>query len=160
MEQDGSSSGPQHNRFFPRTQKVGYSNKTEYLKALSAHITPEVWDLIVARAIQDATLGKPQQRAKARDWLAKHVLPLKTEGDLQREPRADYDLLVRVYRLFEKGIDNEADVVSALAATFGSLLPRERAILRSAILAADSEEIQGFWVDAREIIRNGKNDIP
>lgn len=152
MESDRSNT-PQRNRFRPRTPRAGYSNKSEYLKALSTQISPDVWDLIVARAVQDATIGKPQQRAKAREWLAKHILPFKTETDLHGEARSDYDLLVRIYRIFEKGAKNDSEIVSALAATFGTLLPEERAILRSAILAANSEEIQGFWESAKDTIR-------
>lgn len=154
MGSDSLNPRPQSNRFSPRPPRAGYSNKSEYLKALSTQISPDVWDLIVARAVQDATLGKPQQRAKAREWLARHVLPVKTDTELQAEPRADYDLLVRVYRIFEQRAANDDDVVNALAATFGTLSPEERKTLRSAIQLADSEEIQSFWVDARQTIRS------
>ncbi len=54
-------------------------NKTEYLTALSDELTPEVWRKIVHVAVQDATEGTGRERASAREWFGKYVLPQKLE---------------------------------------------------------------------------------
>ena len=107
----------------------------------------------MARAVHDAVAGKSHQRAKAREWLAKHVLPIKTLGEISTEPRREYDLLVRIYRIFEKGATNPEEVESALAMTFGALLPEERATLRAVLQLADSDEIKQLWDETRQRLR-------
>src|ERR1700733_8911011 len=83
----------QENRFAFKVGRAPYSDKSEYLRAMSEQLTPDVWAAIVARAIHDATVGRKQERAKAREWFAKYILPFKAEVALVKEKGTAYDFL-------------------------------------------------------------------
>jgi len=137
------------NRFVIPTGRLPYSDKSEYLRAMSDYLTPDIWDAIVARAIHDATMGRSSDRTKAREWLSRHLLPVTTEIELRKVSRTDYNFLSEMYDVFQAGAETTEDIEKALAITIGVLSPEERATLRACLLAADSEEIQKFWDNAR-----------
>lgn len=139
----------QPNRFTIPTGRIPYADKTEYLRALGDQLTPDIWDAILTRAIHDATLGKLHERIKARDWLAKYILPIKAEIQLRVFDRTDLNFLAQLFDIFHKGSKTTEDVEQALALTLAELTPEERAALRAALEVADSPEVKKFWDEAR-----------
>jgi hypothetical protein len=140
----------QGNRFTFTPKQEHYSDKTEYLKALSLQLTPDAWSAIVARAIHDATFGKGSDRAKAREWFAKFLLPDRMGTELFKVSQPVHDFLSEVYQLFHSYARNTKDIESGLATTLGALRPEERATLRKVLIEADSEEVRKFWDDPKE----------
>jgi hypothetical protein len=148
------------NLFKPRPLQSG-TKQQDYFKSANGQVTPEAWDAIVARAVHDAVIGKLQQRAKAREWLAKHVLPIQAIKGAEGESRKEYDLLVRIYRLFEKKGANAHEMENALAVTLGALLPEERAMLRAVLDVADSDEVKEVWDEMRRTYASrSSGDLP
>jgi hypothetical protein len=137
------------NRFAVATGRLPYTDKSEYLQALGDQLTPDIWDAIIGRAIHDAALGSRIERVKAREWLAKYVLPIKAEIELRKVPRMDHDWFSQIYEVFRHGAKTPADVERAIAITLGDLTPEERATMRAALQVADSDEMRMFWDDLR-----------
>lgn len=140
----------ERNRFEFTPKPERYSDKTDYLKALSLQLTPDVWGAIVARAVHDATFGKSTDRAKARDWFAKFMLPDRAGTQLFAESRPVHDFLSEIYDLFHKFARNTKDIEEGLATTLGSLTAEERAMLRKVLTQADSDEVRKFWDEPKE----------
>jgi hypothetical protein len=141
----------QGNRFAFKVGRAPYADKAEYLRAISEQLTPDVWAAIVARAIHDATLGRKQERAKAREWFAKYILPIKTEIALSTDVRNPYDFLTEMYKIFETSARNPKDLEERLAYTLGLLKPEERATLRSVLIQADSDQVKQYWDEVQEM---------
>src|SRR5579872_2391471 len=97
-----NSNAGENNRFTYTPKPERYSDKADYLKALSLQLTPDVWSAIVARAVHDATFGKSTDRAKARDWFAKFMLPDRSGTQLFVETDPVHDFLSEVYNHFHK----------------------------------------------------------
>ena len=153
------SGGGRRNRFAMRTSRSPYEDRAAYLKAMSQQLTPDIWDMIVMRAVQDATLGNRQDRAKAREWFAKYILPYKMEIELHKETHGDYSFLSEIYYLFKKGARSDKDIVEALSISFGALSPEERATLRDALAGAESEEVRKVWDDAEDRQSNKSGNV-
>jgi len=148
--QPGNKNAPR-NRFTIQTGREPYTERSQYLKVMSRQLTPDIWETIVMRAIHDAAFGRSQDRARAREWFAKYILPYKLEIELQKkEPRADYDYLTQLYGILTRHAKNSEDLEEALATAFGALSPEERAFLRSALTMAESPETTKFWKDVRD----------
>jgi hypothetical protein len=144
---DQDNNDQQGNRF-AFTPKPGlYSEKTEYLRALTMQLTPDTWAAIVARAIHDATFGKSGERAKAREWLAKLLLPERTGTALFPVDQPIHNFLSTIYDIFHRYARNSQDIEEGLAKTIGGLTTEERATLRKVLADAESEEVRKIWAD-------------
>jgi|GEM_PF-3653566 len=141
----GDTTAGENNRFTFTSRPERYSDKSDYLKALSLHLTPDAWSAIVARAVHDATFGKSTDRAKAREWFAKLILPDRSGTQLFPESQPVHGFLSEVYDLFHRYARNTKDIEDGLATTLGTLTAEERATLRKVLAEADSEEVQKFW---------------
>lgn len=68
------------------------NTETEYLGITMGKATPEKWGEIVEMAVEDALAENPHVRARAREWLAKHLI-----GD----PSTIHQMLYKEERSFE-----------------------------------------------------------
>ncbi len=146
------------NRFVvKRTGRKPYTSTIQFVRAIGEHLTPDIWDAIVLRAVQDATLGRSADRTKAREFLAKYLLEEKKKLSFETPddmPSSMGALLTEMFELLRDTFvgktktDNQAREATreALAIILARLEPDERQLLRESLVESETPEAQ-TWLD-------------
>jgi hypothetical protein len=146
------------NRFVvKRTGRKPYTSTAQFVRAIGEHLTPDIWDAIVVRAVQDAMLGRNADRTKAREFLAKHLLGERTKLSIETPDHSMSSvgaLLTEMFELLQDGFmektktEQDAREVTrdALAIVLARLKPDERQLLREALTESETPEAQ-TWLD-------------